>query len=79
MTPDQFWSVYIRFCSGTLSPTETAYYRAAGLLAESQAREQGSSLLPYCWQGREQPPETLPSEQLIAIGLTALALSRVGA
>jgi len=74
LTPADYWQLIDRFHANTLSLQEQCYYRLAGVLAETQAREQGTSLLPFPWQNLHVPPTQLNSEILIAVGLTALVL-----
>lgn len=63
-----------RFYSASLSPQEAYSYRLAGVIAETQAREQGRSLLPVPWQNQHIPPTQLGDDVLIVLGLTALVL-----
>ncbi|MGG6267092.1 hypothetical protein ACQ4M3_13075 [Leptolyngbya sp. AN03gr2] len=74
MTPTEYWQAIQRFWSESLSPQEAYSYRLAGILAETQAREKGSSLLPVPWQDPQIPPTQLSNDLLIVLGLTALVL-----
>ncbi len=74
MTPAEYWYLIQRFYSASLSPQEAYSYRLAGVMAETQAREQGRSLLPVPWQNQPIAPTYLSDEILIVMGLTVLVL-----
>lgn len=73
MTPVEYQQAISRFQSGNLNPGEAAYYRIAGIIAETRARNSGTSLLPFPWQTEHPTTTEINPEVLIAIGLTSLA------
>lgn len=74
MTPAEYWQAISRFYSASLSTQEKYSYRLAGVVAETQAREQGRSLLPIPWQNHHIAPTQLDDDLLIVLGLTAIVL-----
>jgi len=78
VTPEEFWQAYARSLQGTMPQAEEMRFKVAGVIAESQARERGSSLLPCAWQNPEIPASELSTDLLVAIGMTALVLQGLG-
>jgi hypothetical protein len=74
LTPTEYWQAISRFYDGTLSPQEISWYRLASVVAETQAREQGQSLLPLPWQDDQIAPGQLNQDLLIILGLAALVM-----
>jgi hypothetical protein len=74
LTPTDYWQAISRFYAGTLSAQEISWYRLAGIMAKTQARAQGQSLVPLPWQDDQIAPAQLNSDLLIILGLTALVM-----
>jgi hypothetical protein len=67
LTPTDYWQAIARFYAGTLSAQEISLYRLAGVVAETQAREQGQSLVPLPWQEDQISPTQLNPDLLIIL------------
>lgn len=77
LEPDEFWNAWLKAAQGELTPSELQRYKTVGIFAEAQARDRGTSLLPYCWQDPSTPPSQLSDELLIAIGLVSLVMQGI--
>ncbi len=75
MTRDEYWQAFLKFQTGTLTEAEQYRFRVAGVLAEAAARDRGSSLVPFDLRVGNSPPQELPDELLIAIGLSVMGIS----
>lgn len=75
MANQQYWDAVARHQTNTLTPSEQSYYRTLGIMAENQARAQGTTYLPAEWQKPDIQPQDMLPDVMVALGITMLGLA----